>query len=99
MEMVSSGSLAAEIGWSKAKVESLCRSYKVPKINSKASDDTPQYLILDKGAFYKALVAMEQSGESVTAKEKRRRKNEKSQAEAAESRKKTRKANKSSRTA
>jgi hypothetical protein len=72
MEMITSGSMGKEIGWSASKVEGLCRASKVAKINSK-EDGKACYLIMDKKEFLVAVRELAISHGSVTSLEKSRR--------------------------
>jgi hypothetical protein len=74
MDLISSGSLATELGWTENKVQGLCRAKGVPYITStRAKTKVRSYTILDKSKFYEALMEMTLDGENVTSLEKQRR--------------------------
>lgn len=85
-ELIHSGSLGEKLGWSKSKVEALCRAKNVPYLTSK-KDGVSYYTILSEAKFMSAVMDAVENGKSVTALEKERLKQKKGHKAGAEKRK------------
>ena len=86
-DLIHSGSLGDKLGWSKSKVEALCRAKEVPYLTSKGKDGVSYYTILSEEDFMNAVKAVVSTGKSVTALEKERLNRDKGHQTGAEKRK------------